>query len=306
MDPGQPHGAADRLHHPLLPGLPHLELLDTLTGLVIIYLTFNLSLVIWMMRPFFDQLPRSLEEAAWIDGATLWQGFYPDHPAALRPGLAATAILCFLFAWNDFFFALILTRTEAMTAPVAVVNFMNYEGWEWGQIAAGGTMVMLPGGGVRCPGGGGGAGVGRGGPGPRAAALERLFTVNTVGLMLCCREAARRMSTKRGGKGGVVVNVSSMAGTIGGRPSASAMPRARPPSIPFTMGFAKDVALEGIRAVSLRPGMIETEMTERTLADREVRAAIESTIAMGRVGQAEEIASAIVWLCPTRRASFPA
>jgi len=122
----------------------HLELLDTLTGLVIIYLTFNLSLVIWMMRPFFDQLPRALEEAAWIDGAGPWQGFTRILLPLSGPGLAATAILCFLFAWNDFFFALILTRTEAMTAPVAVVNFMNYEGWEWGRIAAGGTMVMLP------------------------------------------------------------------------------------------------------------------------------------------------------------------
>ena len=122
----------------------HLELLDTLTGLVIIYLTFNLSLVIWMMRPFFDQLPRALEEAAWIDGAGMWQSFVRIVLPLSVPGLAATAILCFLFAWNDFFFALILTRTEAMTAPVAVVNFMNYEGWEWGKIAAGGTMVMLP------------------------------------------------------------------------------------------------------------------------------------------------------------------
>ena len=122
----------------------HLELLDTLTGLIIIYLTFNLSLVIWMMRPFYDQLPRSLEEASWIDGATMWQGFTRIILPLSGPGLAATAILCFLFAWNDFFFALILTRTEAMTAPVAVVNFMNYEGWEWGRIAAGGTMIMLP------------------------------------------------------------------------------------------------------------------------------------------------------------------
>jgi multiple sugar transport system permease protein len=122
----------------------HLELLDTLTGLILIYLTFNLSLVIWMMRPFYDQLPRSLEEAAWIDGATTWQGFTRIILPLSGPGLAATAILCFLFAWNDFFFALILTRTEAMTAPVAVVNFMNYEGWEWGRIAAGGTMIMLP------------------------------------------------------------------------------------------------------------------------------------------------------------------
>ena len=62
------------------------------------------------------------------------------------------------------------------------------------------------------------------------------------------------------------------------------------------MGFAKDVALEGIRAVSLRPGMVETEMTEKTLSDRATREAIESTIAMGRVGQAEEIANAVVWV----------
>jgi NAD(P)-dependent dehydrogenase (short-subunit alcohol dehydrogenase family) len=128
------------------------------------------------------------------------------------------------------------------------------------------------------------------------AALANLFAVNTVGLMLCCREAARRMSTKRGGKGGVIVNVSSMAGTIGGRPGASAYAASKAAVDSFTMGFAKEVAPEGIRAVSVRPGMIETEMTARTLADREVRAAIESTIAMGRVGQADEIANAILWV----------
>lgn len=122
----------------------HLGLLDSLAGLVIIYLTFNLSLVIWMMRTFFDGTPRSLEEAAWIDGASVWQGFVKIVLPLAAPGLAATAIFCFLFSWNDFFFALILTRKHAMTAPVAVVNFMNYEGWEWGKIAAGGTMVMLP------------------------------------------------------------------------------------------------------------------------------------------------------------------
>ena len=122
----------------------HLELTDTLTGLIIIYLTFNLSLVIWMMRTFFEGVPKSLEEAAWIDGATLWQGFTKIILPMSGPGLAATAILCFLYSWNDFFFALILTRTEATTAPVAVVNFLNYEGWEWGKIAAGGTMVMMP------------------------------------------------------------------------------------------------------------------------------------------------------------------
>ena len=129
-----------------------------------------------------------------------------------------------------------------------------------------------------------------------AAALERLFAINTVGLILCCREAARRLSTRRGGQGGVVVNVSSMAATIGGRPGSAAYAASKAAVDSFTMGFAKEMAGEGIRAVSLRPGMIETEMTEATLANCEVRSAIESTIAMGRVGQAREIAQAILWL----------
>jgi NAD(P)-dependent dehydrogenase (short-subunit alcohol dehydrogenase family) len=128
-----------------------------------------------------------------------------------------------------------------------------------------------------------------------AAVLANLFAVNTIGLMLCCREAVRRMSTRRGGKGGVIVNVSSMAGTIGGRQGASAYAASKAAVDSFTMGLAKDVALEGIRAVAVRPGMIETEMTEKTLADREVRSAIESTIAMGRVGRAAEVANAILW-----------
>jgi multiple sugar transport system permease protein len=122
----------------------HLELLDTLAGLILVYLTFNLSLVVWLMRSFFDTTPRALEEAAWIDGASLAQSFTRIVLPLAGPGLAATAILCFLYSWNDFFFALILTRTQAMTAPVAVVNFMQYAGWEWGKIAAGGTLVMLP------------------------------------------------------------------------------------------------------------------------------------------------------------------
>jgi multiple sugar transport system permease protein len=111
-----------------------LGLLDSRTGLILIYMTFNLPLVIWMMQPFFDAVPASLEEAALMDGA----GFPTVFAEIVMP------ILCFLYAWNDFFFALILTRTDARTAPVAVVNFMNYEGWEWGKIAAGGSLVMAP------------------------------------------------------------------------------------------------------------------------------------------------------------------
>ncbi|MCC6177792.1 MAG: carbohydrate ABC transporter permease [Chloroflexi bacterium] len=119
-------------------------LIDTVPGLILIYLTFNLSLVIWMMRTFFEGLPRSLEEAAFIDGAGITQTFLRVTLPLSAPGLATTAIFCFLMSWNDFFYALVLTRTQAMTAPVAVVNFMAYQGWEWGKITAGGTLIMLP------------------------------------------------------------------------------------------------------------------------------------------------------------------
>lgn len=119
-------------------------LIDTVAGLVIVYMTFNLALVIWMMQAFFMSVPVQLEEAAWIDGCSVWKAFRIVVLPLVTPGLAATAVLCFIFSWNDFFYALILTRTNAITAPVAIVNFMQYEGWEWGKIAAGGTLVMLP------------------------------------------------------------------------------------------------------------------------------------------------------------------
>jgi multiple sugar transport system permease protein len=117
---------------------------DTVWGLALIYLTFNLALVIWMMQSFFDAVPRALEEAAWLDGCSIWNAFLRITLPLTAPGLAAVAVLCFIFSWNDFFYALILTRTNAMTAPVAIINFMQYEGWEWGKMAAGGTLVMLP------------------------------------------------------------------------------------------------------------------------------------------------------------------
>lgn len=119
-------------------------LMDTVVGLGLIYVTFNLALVIWTMKGFFDAVPRSLEEAAWIDGCGVWSAFRTVAMPLAAPGLAATGILCFILSWNDFFFALILTRTNSMTAPVAIVNFMQYAGWEWGKIAAAGVLVMLP------------------------------------------------------------------------------------------------------------------------------------------------------------------
>ncbi|WP_038210763.1 carbohydrate ABC transporter permease [Xenophilus azovorans] len=121
-----------------------LGLQDTLVGLALVYLTFNLAIVIWLMQTFFEAVPPALEEAAYIDGCGVWQAFWRIALPLTAPGLAATAVLCFIFSWNDFFYALILTRTQAVTAPVAIVNFLQYEGWEWAKIAAAGTLVALP------------------------------------------------------------------------------------------------------------------------------------------------------------------
>lgn len=129
---------------PLFISFRWLDLHDTRLGLVIVYLTFSLALVIWMMKPFFDSIPRELEEAAAIDGCTTWQTFLTVTLPLAGPGLAATAVICFIQSWNDFFFALILTRTQASTAPVAIVGFIQYVGWEWGRMAAAGTLVMMP------------------------------------------------------------------------------------------------------------------------------------------------------------------
>jgi len=121
-----------------------LGLQDTIAGLTLIYMTFNLAIVIWLMQSFFASVPASLEEAAWLDGCGVWSAFWRITQPLAAPGLASTAILCFIFAWSDFFYALVLTRTQAVTATVAIVNFLQYEGWERGKISAAGTLVMLP------------------------------------------------------------------------------------------------------------------------------------------------------------------
>ena len=128
-----------------------------------------------------------------------------------------------------------------------------------------------------------------------AAVLANLFAINVTGLMLCCREAAKRMSTKHGGKGGAIVNVSSMAATIGGRANSSAYAASKGAVDAFTKGFAREVAAEGIRVNSLRPGLVLSEMTEARLKDPAFRNHIEASIPMRRVGQVHEMAEAILW-----------
>ncbi|MBM3525614.1 MAG: SDR family oxidoreductase [Alphaproteobacteria bacterium] len=129
-----------------------------------------------------------------------------------------------------------------------------------------------------------------------AAQITRLMAVNVVGLMMCCREAARRMSTASGGRGGTIVNVSSMAATIGGRPGNAHYAASKAAVDSFTIGFAKEVAREGIRVVSVRPGVIRTEMTQDQLADPAFLATVAASIPMGRAGKADEVARPIGWL----------
>jgi len=129
-----------------------------------------------------------------------------------------------------------------------------------------------------------------------APALLDLFAVNVVGTILCSREAVRRMSTTTGGTGGVIINVSSMAATIGGRPGRSAYAASKSAIDAFTVGLAKEVARDAIRVNAVRPGMTRTDMTDAALSDPVRHRALAQTIPMQRVAEAEEVAKPILWL----------
>ena len=129
-----------------------------------------------------------------------------------------------------------------------------------------------------------------------AAQIERLMAVNVIGLMLCCREAAKRMSSVHGGEGGAIVNVGSMAAAFGGRPGASHYAGSKGAVDSFTRGFSREVAKEGIRVNVVRPGVTLTDMVEAVRDDPDKRKAINATIPMGRPAEASEIAEPIVWL----------
>ena len=119
-------------------------LIDTYTGLVIAYMTLTLPLIVWLMWNSFAQVPDELIEAAIMDGASLWKAFLLVALPAARPGAVAAAILGFLVVWNDFFYALIITRSSTVTAPVAVMNFISFDSVDWGSIAVASIALTLP------------------------------------------------------------------------------------------------------------------------------------------------------------------
>jgi multiple sugar transport system permease protein len=121
-----------------------LGLTGTLWPMVITHLVITVPIVAWIMIGFFETLPHDLEEAAMIDGCTLWQAFYRIALPLSRPGIVVAAILSIIFSWNNFIFGVVLAGRETRTLPVAVYNVLTFEQLSWGPLAAAALVVMLP------------------------------------------------------------------------------------------------------------------------------------------------------------------
>ena len=120
------------------------SLRDTHLGMILIYAAMNLPLVVWMMRSFFLDVPYEILEAGRIDGVSLWQEFRFLAVPLVMPGLFATALLCLIFSWNEFFFAFNLTVTKAAPLSVYISSFKTAEGLFWAKMSAGATAAVLP------------------------------------------------------------------------------------------------------------------------------------------------------------------
>jgi multiple sugar transport system permease protein len=121
-----------------------LGLSGTYVAVIAAYLTFSIPFTVWMMRGFFLAVPVSLDEAARLDGCSQFGAFFRIVLPLTRGGLAATSVFCLINSWNEFLFALILSSRSTATIPVAVPNLLTPIGTFWGQIAAVGTVTVLP------------------------------------------------------------------------------------------------------------------------------------------------------------------
>lgn len=129
---------------PLYVIVSNIGLLDNIWALVVLYTAMNLPIAIWMMRSFFLEVPGELLEAASMDGASLWTSVREVILPLVSPGIAATALICVIFSWNEFFFAVNLTAVQAQTIPVYMVGFITGEGLFWAQLSAAATLAALP------------------------------------------------------------------------------------------------------------------------------------------------------------------
>jgi multiple sugar transport system permease protein len=121
-----------------------LGLSDTHAGMILLYTAVNLSLAVWLLKGFIDEIPREYEEAALIDGYTRFQAFRKVVLPQAATGIASTAIFCLIFAWNEYAFAVLLTSGTAQTAPPFIPTIIGVGGRDWPAVAAGATIFLLP------------------------------------------------------------------------------------------------------------------------------------------------------------------
>jgi multiple sugar transport system permease protein len=117
---------------------------DTHLGLILLYTVVNLSLAVWLLKGFMDEIPREYEEAAMIDGYTRLHAFWKVVLPQATTGIAATAIFCLIFAWNEYAFAALLTSGQAQTAPPFIPQIIGEGGQDWPAVAAGTTIFLVP------------------------------------------------------------------------------------------------------------------------------------------------------------------
>lgn len=129
---------------PLFLMFVQLQLIDTVFGLIVVYTVMNLPLAVWVILPSARQLPTEIIEAASVDGASTTRTFFTVSLPLLRPAIATAATLSLIFAWNEFFTALIFTQTKAQTAPILLSSFFGDSGVDWGGLAATALVVALP------------------------------------------------------------------------------------------------------------------------------------------------------------------
>lgn len=141
---------SNRMISPIVVALPffliarQFRLLDTQLVLILIYLTFNVPIVVWICADQFRNIPKELDEAATLEGYNSFGIFWRIALPLAAPGIAVSAIFSFIFSWNELLYALVLTRTNAKTAPVVATSFLSGYELPWGQIMATGTLVALP------------------------------------------------------------------------------------------------------------------------------------------------------------------
>ncbi|MCP1200627.1 carbohydrate ABC transporter permease [Notoacmeibacter sp. MSK16QG-6] len=121
-----------------------LGLSDTHAGMILLYTAVNLSLSVWLLKGFIDEIPREYEESALIDGYTRFQAFYKVVLPQAATGIASTAIFCLIFAWNEYAFAVLLTSGQAQTAPPFIPTIIGVGGQDWPAVAAGATIFLVP------------------------------------------------------------------------------------------------------------------------------------------------------------------